>query len=165
MVKQLKTKSCLLVTEKKKDPFMLEELQATYMPRWPMDDRPTITCSEDAAALLHSIWQDINLVESVWVMALNNSSRVKGLIPLSKGGIAGAIIDPRIVFGTLAKGLATAFILAHNHPSGQYSPSQTDKDVANKLKEAGKILDINLIDCLILTPGGGHYSFADDDIL
>jgi DNA repair protein RadC len=55
-------------------------------------------------------------------------------------------------------------ILLHNHPSGNLTPSQADKDLTRKLKDAGKLLDIPVLDHLIFTDKA-YYSFADENIL
>jgi DNA repair protein RadC len=60
--------------------------------------------------------------------------------------------------------LASSIILAHNHPSGNLQPSNADKEITDKLKEAGKLLDINVLDHLIISHRG-YYSFADDGLI
>lgn len=99
------------------------------------------------------------------ILYLNRANRVKGLFRLSRGGITGTVADGRILFAVALKTLATGIILSHNHPSESLKPSDTDIDLTLKLKEAGKLLDIIILDHLILTPHSGYYSFADEGIL
>jgi DNA repair protein RadC len=102
--------------------------------------------------------------EEFWVLYLNNSNKVIYKSQLSKGGITGTVVDIRIVFKTAFEQNAVNIILCHNHPSGILQASDADKQITGKLKEAGKILDINVLDHLIIT-SSGYISFADDGIM
>ena len=128
---------------------------------------PKITGSESAAELAFSQWnkETIELHETFKIMLLNNANRVKGIYEASNGGITGTLVDVRILFAVLLKSLTTAVILLHNHPSGTLKPSEADKTLTQKIKNAGELLDIKVLDHLILTPDGDYYSFADNGIL
>jgi len=102
--------------------------------------------------------------EEFWVLCLNNSNKITYKFQVSKGGITGTIVDVRLIFKTLFEQNSTSLILAHNHPSGGLSPSESDKMLTRKVKEAAKILDINLLDHLIITENA-YFSFADEGIL
>ena len=102
--------------------------------------------------------------EEFWVLYLNNSNKVIYKSQLSKGGITGTVVDIRIVFKTAFEQNAVNIILCHNHPSGILQASDADKQITGKLKEAGKMLDINVLDHLIIT-SSGYISFADDGIM
>jgi len=102
--------------------------------------------------------------EEFWVLYLNNSNKVIYKSQLSKGGITGTVVDIRIVFKTAFEQNAVNIILCHNHPSGILQASDADKQITRKLKEAGKMLDINVLDHLIVT-NSGYISFADDGIM
>ena len=84
---------------------------------------------------------------------------------VSRGGITGTMVDLRILFAVMLKSLSTAVILVHNHPSGTLKPSEADKRLTQKIKRAGDLFDIKVLDHLILSPDGGYYSFADHGIL
>ncbi|TGD57071.1 RadC family protein [Flavobacterium humi] len=102
--------------------------------------------------------------EEFWVLYLNNSNKILYKSQISKGGISGTLVDVRIVFKTALEHNATSIILAHNHPSGKLQASSADKQVTQKLKQAGQQLDIPVLDHVIVTEN--HYlSFADDGIL
>jgi DNA repair protein RadC len=98
-------------------------------------------------------------------MLLNNSNKVKGIFEVSTGGITGTLVDVRILFAVILKSLSTSIILAHNHPSGNLKPSEADKQLTQKIKNAGGFLDVKLLDHLIIIPDGDYFSFADEGLL
>lgn len=102
--------------------------------------------------------------EEFWVLCLNNSNKIIHRFQLSKGGITGTIVDLRLIFKILFEQNATAFILAHNHPSGALYPSEADKNLTKKMKTAAQQLDFALLDHLIVTERA-YFSFADEGIL
>tara|TARA_R110000772_G_C13197776_1_gene429689 strand:- start:373 stop:822 length:450 start_codon:yes stop_codon:yes gene_type:complete len=126
-----------------------------------------ISNSQDAAELLFEDWDKdtIALQESFKVVLLNNSNKVKGIYQISQGGITGTLVDVRILFAVILKSLSVGIILTHNHPSGKLQPSENDKRLTTKIKNASGIFDIKLLDHLILTPDGDYYSFSDNGIL
>ena len=102
--------------------------------------------------------------EEFWILYLNNSNAIIQTLQLSKGGITGTLVDVRL---TLKKALelnATALILVHNHPSGTLIASEADKEITNKIKNAGAGMDIKLLDHLIVTEKS-YFSFADEGLL
>jgi len=101
------------------------------------------------------------LHEEFYVLYLNNANRLLGEERISMGGLAGTIADVRIIFSYAIKYLSTSIILIHNHPSGNPKPSQLDIDQTKKIKEAGKLLDIRVLDHVIIAEAG-FYSFADE---
>ncbi|QSW87387.1 DNA repair protein RadC [Flavobacterium endoglycinae] len=101
--------------------------------------------------------------EEFWVLFLNNSNNVISKAQLSKGGIAGTVVDARLVFKLALEYFATGVILCHNHPSGSLIPSEADKQVTKKLKVAGESLDVKVLDHLIIS-GAKYYSFVDEGI-
>lgn len=101
--------------------------------------------------------------EEFWVLYLNNSNKVIHKVQLSKGGITGTVVDSRIIFKTALEYNATSLILTHNHPSGKLFASNADREITNKIKLAGKQLDILVIDHIIITETG-FYSFNDEGI-
>jgi len=101
--------------------------------------------------------------EEFWVLYLNNSNKVIYKSQLSKGGITGTVVDIRLIFKTAFEYNATAIILTHNHPSGVLQASDADKQITRKLKDAGKNLDINVLDHIIITEKG-YFSFMDEGI-
>jgi len=102
--------------------------------------------------------------EEFWVVYLNNSNKVISKLPISKGGITGTLVDVRLVYQAALEKGATAVILCHNHPSGNLTASEADKQITKKLKLAGESLDIKVLDHVIITENG-YFSFADECLL
>lgn len=123
-------------------------------------DRPQITSSRDAYHVLQAHLTDLSH-EEFWILLLNRANRIIGREQISSGGVAGTIVDAKLVFRSALAHTACSLILAHNHPSGNLRPSQADRQLTRKLVEAGKNLDIAVLDHLILT-NSGYYSFADE---
>jgi len=125
-----------------------------------------ITSSKDTFDFIRKLYEEgtIDLQEYFIVLFLNRPNRIIGYNLLSKGGISGTIADIRLIFSTALKSLSTSIILAHNHPSGELTPSEADISLTRKVKEAGKLMDIQVLDHLILT-NEGYYSFTDEGLL
>ncbi len=122
-----------------------------------------ITCSGDAYEILAPMLADLPH-EEFWLLLLNRSNGVICREKISRGGIAGTVVDARIIFKKALEHLACAMVLCHNHPSGNLNPSQADIEVTRKLKKAGASLDITVIDHLIITDNA-YFSFADEAML
>ncbi len=101
--------------------------------------------------------------EEFWILYLNNSNKVLAKKQQSKGGITGTMVDVRLVFKFALEIGATAIILCHNHPSGLLSPSDADKQITKKIKQAGETLDVKVLDHLIITETA-YFSFVDEGI-
>ncbi len=139
------------------------EIQIKYEPNVRPLDRPKILTPEDAylQCLFFFKQDNLSIKEEAVVLFLNRGNRVLGGYKLSSGGIAGTIVDIRIILSIALKSLASGLILAHNHPSGELTPSRADKELTQKLKEASKLMDILLLDHLIIDKSN-YYSFADN---
>jgi DNA repair protein RadC len=125
--------------------------------------RPRISSSADVYNLMQAELLDLPY-EQFWVILLNNANVVIQKTRISSGGVSGTVVDAKMVFQPALQALATGIILVHNHPSGNLKPSQADKTLTHKLKEGGKVLDIQILDHLIFT-NNGYLSFADEGIL
>lgn len=150
----------------KEDPvFRVSEIEILYSPAIKSSERITITSSTDAERVFRRIWgQPIELRECFYALFLNRANKVLGYFLVSVGGITGTVVDPRCIFQAALKASATGILLAHNHPSGNPQPSDADIQITRKLKDAGQLLEINLLDHLILMPEG-YTSFADEGML
>lgn len=102
--------------------------------------------------------------EEFWLLLLSRSNKLIAKELISKGGLSGTIADPKIIFHIALQHQASSVVLAHNHPSNNLKPSQEDIDLTKKLYNAGKILDINVVDHLIITDDG-YFSFSDEGLL
>lgn len=130
-------------------------------------DFPSVRISNTSTAadfIRQFYGDDIFIFESAFILLLNNSNNTIGFAKISQGGITGTVVDARLVAHYAVNSLATSVILAHNHPSGNLNPSETDKQLTNKIKEGLKLLDISLLDHIILT-GASYTSFADSGLL
>jgi DNA repair protein RadC len=125
--------------------------------------RDKITCSKDVFDIMKPIMLDLPH-EEFWLLILNRSNAVIKKELISRGGVAGTVVDTKIIFKTAVENLASSIIISHNHPSGNLNPSDADIKITKNIKEAGKIMDIPLFDHLIVTENG-YYSFNDEGML
>ena len=147
-------------------PTEVTELQMIYNNRVMAKDRPQIRSSYDAYKVFQANWSEqIGFIEEFYILLLDRSNRVMGKYKVSQGGLAGTVVDAKVIFAAALKARASALVLAHNHPSGNLKPSQADLDLTKKLRDGGKLLDTPILDHLILSPEGGYYSFADEALL
>jgi DNA repair protein RadC len=101
--------------------------------------------------------------EEFLVMFLNRSNNIIGIQKLSKGGVHSTVVDKKLIFAAALKSLSSGIILAHNHPSGNLKPSEQDISITKSIKEAGKLLDIEVLDHIIVSPKhGAYHSMADN---
>ncbi len=141
------------------------EISINYQYKNKLSELPKVVTSRDAETQFRAIWSDkLQSIEEMYLMLLNRANRVLGYSKISLGGTSGTIVDTKVVFQTALKSNASSIILCHNHPSGNLKPSEADQKITKSLKEAGKIMDIVLIDHLIITDEG-YYSFADEGII
>lgn len=142
----------------------VSEVQLIYKNKVKASDRIKITCSRDANQVFVDSWNPdtIGFLEEFKILLMNRSNAVLGILEISKGGISGTVSDVRVIFAAAIKGNASGIICAHNHPSGNLNPSESDTRLTQKLKEAGSLLDIQLLDHLILSTEGDYYSFTDN---
>jgi DNA repair protein RadC len=106
----------------------------------------------------------VELTETFLAIFLNRANNTVGWLKVSQGGITGTVVDLRLILATALKMAATGVILSHNHPSGQLFPSDADIQLTKKIKEAGVIMDIPILDHIIYTEEK-YYSFADEGIM
>ncbi|MBB1151349.1 MULTISPECIES: JAB domain-containing protein [Myroides] len=146
--------------------LIASEVELIYKSKVKASQRPQITSSYSAYQVALKAWDSnkIELLEQFKVLMLSNNNKVLGVLEVSSGGITGTIVDLRIIFSSLLKAHATAFLIVHNHPSGKLTPSDADRQITRKIKEASKLLDITLLDHLIIT-AESYYSFADEGTL
>ena len=126
-------------------------------------DHQKIGSSRDVFEIMEPIVGELGH-EEFWILYLNNSNKVLQKQQLSKGGITGTLVDVRLVLKQALEVGAVALILCHNHPSGTLQPSQADKSITEKLKNAALSLDIKVLDHLIITEQA-YFSFADKELL
>lgn len=124
-------------------------------------ERKQIKSSQDVADYVRQFYgTDIELFESSFLLLLDQSNTTIGYAKISQGGICGTIVDVKIICKYVVDSLAQGVILCHNHPSGNLTPSQGDKDITKKLAGALKLLDSKLFDHIIITKDN-HYSIQE----
>ncbi|UCA60392.1 DNA repair protein RadC [Chryseobacterium rhizoplanae] len=128
-----------------------------------IQEQPVIGNSHDAYSILKNQLSDLR-TEEFWAIFLNNSNKVIHTSQLTQGGISQSIVDVRVLFKTALENFSTGVIIAHNHPSGSMKPSKEDLNITQKIKEAGKVLSIQLLDHIIITQHS-YFSFSDAGLL
>ena len=128
-----------------------------------VSERIKITESKIAFDLLKSSFQDLKH-EEFYVVFLNNSHVVLDYKCVSRGGITATIADGRIILKEAILLNSTSIILAHNHPSGNAQPSDSDINLTKNLKEFGKCVDINVLDHIIVADNL-YFSFVDNGMI
>tara|TARA_R110000796_G_scaffold252557_1_gene387689 strand:- start:82221 stop:82910 length:690 start_codon:yes stop_codon:yes gene_type:complete len=122
-----------------------------------------ISNSKDAYELMKPELMD-QPVEQFWVIMLKRNNEVIQKRVISLGGVSGTVADPKVIFKKALEDLASGIILIHNHPSGNLKASQADIKLTEKLKNAGSLLEIPVLDHIIFTDDG-YYSFADENLI
>jgi len=148
----------------KQEELLASEVEIIYKSKIPASKRVQIRHSADAFKVLWEHWNKdtIEHHEEFKILLLNNKNAVLGIADISKGGVNGTIVDPRIVLQIALKAHSSGLILCHNHPSSNPVPSESDVAVTKKLAEAGKVMDINVLDHIILTSDQSYYSLMDE---
>jgi DNA repair protein RadC len=123
------------------------------------------------ADYLQSAFAANPMQESFWVILLNRKNRAMGRVMISLGTLTSSLAHPREVFKPAILASASAMVVAHNHPSGDPAPSSADIQVTRQLRDAAKILDIELLDHVVVgypesdPAGRGWYSFREAGLL
>lgn len=128
-----------------------------------MPEVPQIKCSKDVAEIFQPILSDLPH-EEFWILFLNRSNRVISRMKLSQGGISGTVTDVRMIMKRAIECLASGIIVCHNHPSGNLNPSESDTKITQKIRDAGNLLEIQLLDHLIVADMD-YFSFADNGLI
>ncbi len=120
-----------------------------------LEEAPAIRTPADVAAALR---EDARVLkgETFWVLLLNTKNRLQGRpIPVSRGLLNASLVHPREVFRAAIQAASAAVVLAHNHPSGDPTPSAEDLHITRQLIDAGKIISIRVLDHVVLGRAGG----------
>ena len=149
-----------------KDWTNVSEVTLVYKTKVKTGDRPKLSDSRQVYDFLMTQWnrETIEWVEEFKVVLLNQANLVLGIFQVSTGGRTGTVADPRLIFVAALKAAAVNIILTHAHPSGNLVPSRADEELTTKIRDAGKLLDIRVLDHLIVSKDG-YYSFADQGML
>ena len=120
----------------------------------------SIKSSKDVYEIFEPLVSDLPH-EEFWILLLNRSNRIIDKSKVSQGGVAGTVIDTKLIMKSAIENLASSIILCHNHPSGNLNPSGSDIDITNKIKTAANCLDMKLLDHIIVADHS-YYSFLDE---
>lgn len=111
----------------------------------------SVTSSIDAERVARKIFQQTDIYEEMYILLLNRTNKVIGHARISQGGTTGTVCDPKLIAFYAINSLASGVIMVHNHPSGNPQPSGLDIQITKKVRDALRLLDVNLLDHLILT--------------
>ncbi|UXX80897.1 JAB domain-containing protein [Reichenbachiella carrageenanivorans] len=139
------------------------EIELIYRSKVKASDRVKVCCSSDAYNVFKQYWNkdNLELLEEFKILLLNRANKCLGIYDMSRGGVAGTVVDPKLLFTSALRAAASGIIMCHNHPSGSLTASRQDIQLTKKMKAAGLLLDINLLDHIIIT-SEGYYSLADN---
>lgn len=126
-------------------------------------DKTQITSSNHLYEYIRPVLEDLPH-EEFWVILLSRANKIIGKQLIGRGGISETTADIKLIFKKSIENLASAIILAHNHPSGNLKPSQSDLNLTQKVKQAAQLFDINVLDHLIIGDGN-YFSFNDEGVL
>lgn len=142
------------------------ELELVYRSTVKQSQLMKVTSSEASYTAFMECWDEgkIQYIEQAKMLILNRANRILGIHELSTGGVSSTIIDPKIVFSAALLVNGSGIIVAHNHPSGRLIPSNQDKALTSNLVQAGKMLEIDVLDHLIISDEG-YFSFADEGLI
>lgn len=119
-----------------------------------------IRSSKDAYWTIAPQLMDLN-TEEFWMVVCNRANKVIDKIRISSGGMHGTVVDVKVLMKFALEKGASGILIAHNHPSGNLSPSEEDRLLTKKIDQAARLMDINLLDHIIVA-GNKYTSFADE---
>ena len=143
------------------------EVELRYRTNVRPDNRAKIKSSQDAYRILFDAWNKntIEHIEEFKLLLMNRANRVLGMVSLSKGSTTGSIVDIKVILQYAIKANASSIIVAHNHPSGNPEPSESDRKITDRIKQSCDLIEISFLDHLIVLPIEGYFSFSDEGII
>jgi DNA repair protein RadC len=140
---------------------VINEIEVSYKPTF--YGNPQIKNSREVKEIFQQNWDnEIAFVESFYIMLLSRKNQIIGVKKMSQGSVTGTVTPIREILAIALKCNAVGIITCHNHPSGNLTPSPADKNVWTKLRTGAKIMEIENIDNLIISPDGRYYSEIDN---
>ena len=145
--------------------YKVSEVDLIYKSEIPASERPKMGDARTCVNILRPLFGDsIEHRESFWVLFLSRANKFLGAYEVGRGGVAGCVADPKLVFHAALKANASGIIISHNHPSGNLQASAADLSLTKKIKDGGRLLEIEVLDHIILTPES-FMSFANDGLM
>ena len=147
--------------------FQSLRLQVVKEEEFPYSCKATINSPADIRDLLTKSLEMHQEAEEVFTMiTVDTKHRVTGIFEVSRGSLSSSLVHPREVFKRALLMNAAGIFVAHNHPSGDVTPSTDDTSTTKKLKKAGEVLGVQLLDHLIIGDTlEEYYSFREAGIL
>jgi DNA repair protein RadC len=148
-------------------PANVAEIIPAYSHDVKSENLPQITGVAKAAELLWPFFELPNIREEFKIILLDRRNRVLGVVNLSTGSVSGTVVDVPLILALACSCRASGVALAHNHPSGDTTPSEADKTITKKIKQALALVDIHLIDHFIFSgqDGSKYLSFVNEGLL
>lgn len=149
-----------------RDPFFPEMIPC-FTTKIKPSERYKVNCSQDLAQFARKTIPEsrIEHVEHFTIIFLDRSMKLIAWSTVSIGGINSTLVDSRVVFQHALLCCASSIVLCHNHPSGSYKPSDCDISITKRMRECGKIMEIEVLDHIILGEKETYFSFADDGMM
>jgi DNA repair protein RadC len=144
--------------------WTVAEIEISYKPT--ITDHTVITSSYQAYELINSLWnkETINLQEQFAALFFNQSKKMIGWRVISTGTMTKCIVDIKLLVSLALHCMATHVVIVHNHPSGNLKTSDSDETITKTIKDALKLIDVQLQDHFIISENG-YYSFSDEGLL
>ncbi len=142
----------------------IPKIKVSYSHHVPASQRAKITNSTEAFEMASALYDKdtIEHIETSYMIVMNRANKVLGVAEIGSGGTTACIMDIKVIMQILLETNASAFIIVHNHPSGNAKPSDNDIKITKQIKEASKLYDIDFLDHLIITPEADYYSFSKE---
>ena len=142
---------------------MLNEIEITYNPT--KLEVQKILKSSDAVKVFKQLWNnEMQYRECAYMLLLNRANEALAIRQISSGILSGTMMPIGQTFGIALKANASGIIVAHNHPSGNLKASNQDISIAKRMVEAGKLLEVECLDFIIVT-SEGYTSFRDEGLV
>lgn len=148
--------------------YAMNELARRMYERKLENTSPSIRKPEDCFNAVYNYMKSCQydmLKEHFMIVCLNIKNRVLAVKEVSCGSMTASVVHPREVFKTAIKNTSGAIILAHNHPSGDVTPSENDIEITKQLVKCGKIMDIPVLDHIVLSDYGKYFSMKEEGVL
>lgn len=146
--------------------YPVPQIKLIYKPDFNFDSRPFIDSTTTAGRFFLYTWDKdtVQMQERFRVLLLNRAQRIIGVYESAVGTATSTLVDPRLVFSASILANACYIVIAHNHPSGTLEPSVNDKLLTEKMIKAGRLLDIEVMDSIIVTRDN-FFSFAAANLI